>query len=92
MCEQLLRRHEEGKEILDQGAHNYIAWSLNPPYCYVDLHDRVFQTVGLTAAERIEIRGGLVLVDQAVAPVIHQWDRHPALAQHVASHPRFRIL
>eukprot|EP01037_Dinobryon_pediforme_P002662 gene2662-2701_t len=91
MCIQIGETEYDYRFPNDQGMHNYIAWKLRPGYVTLDWKDVVVQTVGCTGQNSIWIEHGMALVDGRFAPVIHQWDRHPRLLDHVATEPRFRI-
>lgn len=91
MCQQIAVMEFDRRRVYDQAIHNYVLWKLRPPWAALDPDDRIVNTVGCTSAERIRIDGGSVYVDEKFSPVIHQWDRHAKLVQHVSTHPRFRI-
>jgi hypothetical protein len=91
MTEQAAALHVDLSRNFDQGLHNYVVSKLRPDWGMLDAEDGIFNTVGCTSPERISIVGDDVLVDGKVPPVVHQWDRHPLLVQHVAAHPRFRM-
>jgi hypothetical protein len=91
MCVQIGETEYDHQFPNDQGMHNYIAWKLRPDYVTVDWKDVVVQTVGCTGPESVRIERGMALIDGHYAPVIHQWDRHQKLVDHVATDPRFRI-
>lgn len=76
---------------LDQGIHNGIVWAVRPPGARFDRDGLLMRTLGHTAPERISVGDGLIGVDGHAAPIIHQFDRHPALAAFVAQDARFRL-
>lgn len=66
---------------IDQGFHNYICYEIKPDFAALDESDHIINTVGYTSAERLSVEDGRVLVDGRFAPVVHQWDRHAAIAR-----------
>ena len=67
----------------DQGVHNYLLWKQRLEGAFVDRHHAVLSTVGLTKDELLTVDGNGMARMDVVAPVVHQWDRHPKFAQHV---------
>jgi capsular polysaccharide biosynthesis protein len=91
LCNELESRDYDRKKIYDQGAHNYIVWKLKPEWGWVDRADSFVSTVGCTNPAHIEIIDDCVVIDGKVPPVVHQWDRHDVLKEHVAASPHFKI-
>jgi hypothetical protein len=83
MCDELLSRPINRAVNYDQGIHNYIAWKLRPDFIEVDLSDEVMCTVGVIKPENFDYSDGKIEVNGIVTPIIHQWDRSPALSAYV---------
>jgi hypothetical protein len=69
----------------DQGSHNHIVWKGNLPN---PAHNGPFSgritTLAVSKDLRIGFDGGQVTINGAVPAVIHQWDRHPELADFIS--------
>ena len=72
----------------DQGVHNYLLWKQKLEGAVVDRHHAILSTVGLTRDDVLTVDGNGMARMEVVAPVVHQWDRHPKFAQHVERHFR----
>lgn len=90
MCREIGGRNYDRSRANDQGMHNYIVWHERRGEG-ADWDDRVVQTVGCTPDSKVRVERGLVLIGELYAPVIHQWDRKPAIRDLVATSPVFRI-
>lgn len=68
----------------DQGSHNHIVWKGNLPNPAHNgpFSDRI-STLAVTEDLRIAFDGERVLVNGGSPAVIHQWDRHPQLAEFI---------
>ena len=75
-------RHERPLGSHDQGAHNYLLYngSLEPVSIYANGHGPVLTLGGEKEITR-NAQGRLLNKDNTIVPVVHQYDRHPALAQ-----------
>jgi hypothetical protein len=91
ICELMTKQDFARTDCYDQGFYNYIVWKLRPDFAVIDWDDVVVQTVGCTPPDNVTIQSGDTLIRGRFAPVIHQWDRHALLIDHVATHPRFRM-
>src|SRR5205823_6315721 len=70
----------------DQGIHNYLIWSDLLPNLHV--HDNgtgSVLTMGVMKPQEIHLNAEqeVVLDDGRVAPVLHQYDRHPQIVEAV---------
>ena len=92
MCVEIAGNDYDHRRPNDQGMHNYIVWKKRPAYGMVDIDDLIVNTVGLTDTKRITVQDGLVFVDRHFSPIIHQWDRHEKLRDHVNKSSRFKVL
>ena len=91
MCHELVSREFDRSAIYDQGIHNYIVWKLRPAWGALDEDDRIVSTVIATARDRIDVRGDGIWIDQRRSPIIHQWDRQPAMVEYIQSSPLFKL-
>jgi capsular polysaccharide biosynthesis protein len=91
LCAELSDRAYDRSRSYDQGIHNYILWKLQPEWAWADTTDTIMNTLGCTGAERIELIDGLTVVDGKVPAVIHQWDRHEHLRNHVQTSAQFKL-
>ncbi len=91
MCDSLKNGNFDKRINYDQGIHNYIVWKLKPAFGYIDLDDRIVSTVIMTHRSRVRIEDEVVLIDDIATPIIHQWDRQPAIVELVSESKKFRI-
>ena len=91
MCDSIARfRRPLGAH--DQGIHNYLLWTgrLDPAVIHRNGHGPIL-TLGAERRLHRDNHGRLLNSDASVAPVVHQYDRHPELALELWSHPRFSL-
>lgn len=74
---------------IDQGFHNYVLWHRSPDFMALDPGDRIVATLGYTPRAAISVDEGEISVGGVASPVLHQWDRHPDVAQHLSG--RYRV-
>jgi hypothetical protein len=84
MCNELLSRSFDRGANYDQGIHNYIAWKLQPDFIEIDRDDAVMCTVGFINPDDVGFANNQIMINGAFPPVVHQWDRLPALKTYVA--------
>ena len=89
LCAEADSRPDATTTCGDQASHNYIFYRLRPEFIGLDRGGRIVQTLSHTLDARIAIGGDGVAVDGAVAPVLHQWDRHPKLIDYING--RYRL-
>ena len=77
-----LARHTRPLGSHDQGVHNYLLYNncLDPVKIYANGYGPVL-TLGGEKEIRRDSQGRLLNRDGCVAPVVHQYDRHPDLAR-----------
>lgn len=74
----------------DQPIHNVLLWKHQPPFMTLDVNNQFFATLGHTPANEISVRQGRIFVRDRMAPIVHQYDRHPQTWP-VLSEARFRF-
>jgi capsular polysaccharide biosynthesis protein len=84
MCNELSSRPIDRKINYDQGFHNYIAWKLQPDFVEIDNQDEIMCTMGGINPHALAFAGNQVVINGTASPVLHQWDRSPALRTYVA--------
>lgn len=71
-------------KLIDQGVHNYIIYTGKiGPIAFMDNNSRLFLTLGLEDHARINSNGKIEIQDKAIAPIVHQYDRHKELVDFV---------
>ena len=75
----------------DQAVHNHIVHLSALRGAWLEASDRTVSTMEHTPEESVAIGADEVLIDGKQVPVLHQWQKHPRLAAHVRSSPRFRL-
>ena len=75
----------------DQVIHNHIVHLRALRGAWLDASDGAVSNIEHTPEESVAIGADEVLIDAKQVPVLHQWQKHPRLAAHVRSSPRFRL-
>jgi hypothetical protein len=75
----------------DQVVHNHIAHLSALRGAWLETSDGTVSKMEHTPDESVAIGADQVLIDGKQVPVLHQWQKHPRLAAHVRSNPRFRF-
>jgi hypothetical protein len=75
----------------DQAVHNHIVHLHALRGAWLEASDRTVSTMEHTPEESVAIGADEVLIDGKQVPMLHQWQKHPRLAAHVRSSPRFRL-
>lgn len=75
----------------DQAVHNHIVHLRALRGAWLEASDRTVSTMEHTSEESVAIGADEVLIDGKQVPVLHHWQKHPCLAAHVRSSPRFRL-
>jgi hypothetical protein len=70
---------------VDQGFHNWLVHGEGMPGAELIANGRWVDTLGYVGPGQIEVRpdGRIVGSGGSVCPVVHQYDRHPALRRHI---------
>jgi hypothetical protein len=76
---------------IDQGIHNYIVHMHPLGNAWLDTTDSIVATMHYIAPEAVQVSNRGVLIDGMLVPVLHQWQKHQAVANYVRSEPRFRL-
>ncbi len=77
--------------VYEQGFHNYLVHAIRPSYGRLDPKFNLFGTIGTVSQDRIRINADQILVDDATPSVIHQWDRHPRLVEHISTNRIYKL-
>jgi hypothetical protein len=76
---------------IDQGVHNYIVHMRPPAGTWLDTSDAIAATMHYVPADAVTMTPRGVLIDGKLVPVLHQWQKHVAIAGYVRSDARFRL-
>jgi len=76
---------------IDQGVHNYIVHMRPPAGAWLDTDDSLAATLHYVPVDAVTMSSHGALIDGRLVPVLHQWQKHAALAGYVRSHARFRL-
>lgn len=76
---------------IDQGVHNYIVHMRPPAGAWLDTGDSLAATLHYVPVDAVTLSPRGALIDGKLVPVLHQWQKHAALAGYVRSDPRFRL-
>jgi hypothetical protein len=76
---------------IDQGVHNYIVHMRPLGNAWLDTSDSIAATMHYVPVEAVTISPRGALIDGRLVPVLHQWQKHTALAGYVRSDTRFRL-
>ena len=76
-------------ELMDQGPHNHIVHMRPLHNAWLDAADTLVATMHYMPEAAVSIAGDTALIDGRPVPVLHQWQKHTALARHIRTHRRF---
>lgn len=76
---------------IDQGVHNYIVHMRPPAGAWLDTSDAIAATMHYVPADAVTMTPRGALIDGKLVPVLHQWQKHVAIAGYVRSDARFRL-
>jgi hypothetical protein len=76
---------------IDQGVHNYIVHMRPPAGAWLDTDDSLAATLHYVPVDAVTMSSRGALIDGRLVPVLHQWQKHAALAGYVRSDARFRL-
>jgi hypothetical protein len=91
MTSELTSRPVAMEEGIDEGVHNYVVHVRPPRGGWLDTGDSTVATMRYGTAYSLEVSDRGVLVEGRLVPVLHRWQEHQALADHVKSSARFRL-
>ena len=92
MCSELDRSGFDKRVNYDQGVHNYIVWKLRPEWACIDFENFFVKTVIKTNIKTISIQENGIWVQGKKPPIVHQWDRQPAMVEFVGMSAYFKLL
>lgn len=76
---------------IDQGVHNYIVHMRPPAAAWLDTDNSLAATLHYVPVDAVTMSSRGALIDGKLVPVLHQWQKHAALADYVRSDARFRL-
>jgi hypothetical protein len=76
---------------VDQAIHNHVVHSRALRGAWLNASDDIVASMEHMPDESVAVGTDEVLIDGNRVPVLHQWQKHPRLAAHVRSSPRFRF-
>lgn len=76
---------------IDQGVHNYVVHMRPPAGAWLDTTDSIAATLHYVPDDSVVMSSRGALIDGKLVPVLHQWQKHAALAGYVRSNARFRL-
>jgi hypothetical protein len=76
---------------IDQGVHNYIVHMRPPADAWLDTGDAIVATMHYVPVDAVTMTPRGALIDGNLVPVLHQWQKHAAIAGYVRSDARFRL-
>ncbi len=91
MIEEITSSKVNANKAMDQAFHTHIVHANPPDRSYRDDHDQLVATLAHMPEPSISFSGEKILIDGHPVPVVHQWDRNPAVADFISKFPRYRL-
>lgn len=85
MTEELRTAKVPRADLMDQGPHNHIVHMRPLHNAWLDPTDSLVATMHYVPEHSVAITGDGVLIDGRRVPVLHQWQKHAALAAYIRS-------
>jgi hypothetical protein len=76
---------------IDQGVHNYVVHMRPAAGAFLDTSDSIAATLHYVPRDAVTMSPNGALIDGKLVPVLHQWQKHPELADYIRSDARFRL-